>query len=425
MSTHIREIINDEGSSVTFDTRLANKLEEYYTAFISRNGEHAEFFGGHLTGSARIAFLPSNENAWWDILGMDREAVYERFRAAMQSYEYMSPRQDPPIKLDWKISTDPMNQVSTWLMHRFYNANDLKEEYRIKGMVHAYLIMQVRFLTSKIHVHWRNPCSKDVAESVYTAMSGQYLIKRRGTWRNLLYTRAVSSTVGDEETKEPPNFIDVIKTMGDDKRIADFLNDAKSFISGQIENIYGFHKKVMSEGMYNVVTLGSIVDKGGDDGGTKLRERVSQVEMFTNYLLGIIGDEPSFIKKSLVTTVCQTLVRRCRPASLETVLAYVSKNWMAPQITVAVKELLLHAFENMSNTRGGIDRTLTVSQTLMRLKGVYTASKANDELIKLRAQFEVFVTESTHVSNPADKAAIRTAVMLYIVARTLIKDTMT
>ena len=98
---------------------------------------------------------------------------------------------------------------------------------------------------------------------------------------------------------------------------------------------------------------------------------------------------------------------------------------MTPQITVAVKELLLHAFENMSNTRGGIDRTLTVSQTLMRLKGVYTASKANAELIKLRTQFEVFVTESTHVSNPADKAAIRTAVMLYIVARTLIKDSMT
>ena len=425
MSTHIRDIINDEGSAISFDTRLAKKLEDYYTSFISRNAEHAEFFGGHLTGAHRIAFLTGNENAWWEMVGLDRNAIYDRFKDAMLAYSHMSPPNNvAPINLDWKISTDPMNQASAWLIHKFYNARDLKDEYRQMGMINAYLIMQVRFLTSKIHVHWRNPCPVDVAEAVYTAMSRQYLIKRRGNWRTLLYYRALTSTVGDPETNDQPNFIDMIKNMDNDNRVADFLNDGKSFISGQIENIYGFHKDTVSRGVYNVMTLGSIVDKGGDDGGTKLRDRVSLIESFTLYILGILGDEHSFIKEELMTTILAQN-RRCRPANLRTMLEYMSRNWMDKKVTDAVRALLLHAYENMSNTRGGIDRTLTISQTLIKLKGVYTASKANDELKDLRELFEQFVSISTRISNPADRAAIRTATMMYIVARTLIKDTST
>lgn len=76
-------------------------------------------------------------------------------------YGHRIPPETPPVLLDWKISTDPMNQTSTWLMHRFYTEKNLKDEYRVKGMMYAYLIMQVRMLTSKIRVHWVNPCRKD------------------------------------------------------------------------------------------------------------------------------------------------------------------------------------------------------------------------------------------------------------------------
>ena len=111
MSTHIRDILNDEGASVSFDTRLANSLEDYYTKFITRNGEYAEFFGGYLTGAHRITFMDSDERKWWDLLGMDKSAIYDRFAEAMHAYTLRSPPEIPPVLLDWKISTDPMNNL--------------------------------------------------------------------------------------------------------------------------------------------------------------------------------------------------------------------------------------------------------------------------------------------------------------------------
>ena len=422
MSTHIRDILNDEGASVSFDTRLANSLEDYYTKFITRNGEYAEFFGGHLTGAHRITFMDSDERKWWDLLGMDKSAIYDRFAEAMHAYTLRSPPEIPPVLLDWKISTDPMNQASTWLMYRFCIEKNLSDKYRVKGMLYAYLIMQVRMLTSKIRVHWHNPCPRDVAEAVYTAMSNQYLIKRRKSWGALLEYRGTTSVTTVDGEK--PNFFDVIERMDDDTRVVKFLNDCKSFISGIIENIYGFHKKVVHDGAYNIITLGSIVDKGGEGGGTKLRDRVSATEMYTHYLLGILGDKDSFIKKALMDIILPQ-VRRCRPALLETTLKHISDNWMSTSVVETVKLLLLHGYEYMSDSKGAIDRRLTVAATLARLKGVYNASKANDELIDLRERFNKLVTESTHIANPADKAAVRTATMLYIMARALIKDTMT
>ena len=98
---------------------------------------------------------------------------------------------------------------------------------------------------------------------------------------------------------------------------------------------------------------------------------------------------------------------------------------MSTSVLDTVKLLFLHGYEYMSDSKGAIDRRLTVAATLTRLKGVYNASKANDELIDLRERFNKLVTESTHIANPADKAAVRTATMLYIMARALIKDTMT
>lgn len=421
MSTHIRDIISAEAAHVSIDSRLAKALEDFYIHFTNKSGEHAEFFGGHLTGAHRVSFMPSNENAWWDIVDIDKRAVYDRFEEAMRSYQLRHPPQEPPVNLDWHISTDPMNQVSVWLMWAFYNEKKLKEEFRLKGMIHAYLIMQVRFLTSKIRVHWHNPCTKDIAEAVYTAMSRQYLIKRRENWRNLLYIRALSSVT--EYEGEKPNFNDVVTKMDDDVRVVKFLNDAKSFISGQIENIYGFHKEIMKAGAYNVMTLGAIVEKG-EDGGTKMRDRVSAIESYTNYILGVVGDEHTFIKDSLCTIILKE-VRRCRPALLESVLKYISVNWITPKVTDALKQLLLHGYEYMSTTKGGIDRTLTIKEIIQRLKGVYSAPKASDDVIELRDAFETFVKESTGIQNPADKAAIRTAVMLYIMARTLIRDAMT
>ena len=422
MSTHIRDILNEEGASVSFDTRLANALEDYYTKFVTRNGDYAEFFGGHLTGAHRISFLDADERKWWDLLGMDKNAIYGRFEEAMQAYGHRIPPETPPVLLDWKISTDPMNQTSTWLMHRFYTEKNLKDEYRVKGMMYAYLIMQVRMLTSKIRVHWVNPCRKDTAEAVYTAMSKQWLIKRWKDWGSVLRQRAMTSVTTVDGKR--PNFADVIEKMDDDVRIVKFLNDCKSFISGLIENIYDYHLKVVAKGAYNIVTLGSIVDKGGDDGGTKLRERVSALEMYTNYLLSIIGDKNSFIKEMLMSIILKE-VRRCTPRLLRTSLEHISSNWMSKDVQGAVQTLLTHGYEYMSDSKGAIDRRLTVAATLTRLKGVYNASKANSELIELREMFNKLVTESTHLTNPADKAAVRTATMLYIMARTLVKDTMT
>jgi hypothetical protein len=182
--------------------------------------------------------------------------------------------------------------------------------------------------------------------------------------------------------------------------------------------------KVVAKGAYNIITLGSIVDKGGDDGGTKLRERVSALEMYTNYLLSIIGDKNSFIKEMLMSIILKE-VRRCTPRLLRTSLEHISSNWMSKDVQGAVQTLLTHGYEYMSDSKGAIDRRLTVAATLTRLKGVYNASKANSELIELREMFNKLVTESTHLTNPADKAAVRTATMLYIMARTLVKDTMT
>ena len=76
MDKHVKDVFNDLCGELSFDNKLGDKIIRYMNSFISKNVEHASFFGGNLTGVYVVKFTNSDRSVWFDeILNINEEEL--------------------------------------------------------------------------------------------------------------------------------------------------------------------------------------------------------------------------------------------------------------------------------------------------------------------------------------------------------------
>jgi len=92
------------------------------------------------------------------------------------------------------------------------------------------------------------------------------------------------------------------------------------------------------------------------------------------------------------------------------------------EISGIIDDTLAHAFAYLYSNRQMIRNTSDLPAILIRLKGTYTSSRNTDEtLLALRKRVEALVTRVTKIRHSGNIAAVRTGVLLYLVARAMTK----
>jgi hypothetical protein len=405
MDKLVKDVFNDVCSGLDINQNFLKRLNAFQVGFLSKNDEHATFFGGHLLGVQRVRFTTTDNNKWFDeILQADEVELTERIHAV------------PGINPDYNVSSDVFNLSCFWLAHVIWNSHKLSEKQKEAGMIDVMLVLNYRYITSRIVRHFIYPAEESVAEATYAVLSNKFAIKQYGTWYNVLYNRACDIVKHDGKK------FSVISRMDKDEDLVAVVNDSQGRVRDMVKNIYTVFRDVHRSG----VKITSSSDVVEFDGSSVLKDRVKGLANYKQYIFSILGDQSSFIKDELVATI-ENIVHTMPPKLFRQTLIWLSEEFSKQKNSQAVYEFvdetLTHSFAYLSDHVSLVRNSVKLPGLLGQIKGVYTSSRSTEEqLLKIRENAEKLVTQATGNKNKNTIASVRTGIMLYVVARTYTKS---
>ena len=399
----VKEVFDTMCPNLVFDTRLARKIKAIQVGFVNKNTEHAEFFGGHLLGVNSVKFLPSDAAHWFsDILDVDYNALRDNLHAL------------PFINPAFKVSSDVFNLSAVWLVHRFFTSDRMSDKEKIDAMVDVLLVLHYRYMTSRLSVYYKYPANPEIAEATFRKMSMKFAIKQHGTWFGVLHNRAMDIISNSSIHRT------VIERMDDDLKIVNMLNDTQGRINNMVKGITDLFIKTHARGE-RISTSSDVIES---DGENILKDKINGLTIYTQYLKNNISDRNSFIKDALLLAVVD-VVKTSPEQLVVATLEWISDNYgksIQSDLEYCIDEILMHSFNYLNEHKSALRKNININGLIQHLKGVYMSSRSTDpQLLMIREKTESIVIAATKRNNPNVVSAVRTAVMLYIVARTFSK----
>lgn len=404
MANSVKEVFDNECKHLVIDARFVKRLSAYNLAFVHKNQDHIEFFGNNLTGVQVVRFTDADRDQWFDeILEVNDSILTDQLLKL------------PDINEDFFVSSDTMNLSCVWLVHAIYSSNKLSPQQKHDAMVDAMLVLQYKFITSRLYRHFRFPADRAVAEATYAQLSYKFAIKTYGSWAAVLNARS-EDIIGDESIHR-----DTIVKMDSDVQVVRMLNDIQGRIRDMLKNIYDVHLRVVHQG--NRITSTSAVIE--HDGAEVLKDQTKSVVAYGRYLNTIVADKASFVREELVVII-EKMMHTMPPKLFRESLDWMSTNYRlagAKEIEEILNEVIIHSFDYMSHNRNLVKSTHDLSGLLSKLRGVLMSSRSSDpDLLALREKIEVVVKKATGNKVNSIIASVRTGIYLYLILRAMTKN---
>jgi hypothetical protein len=373
---------------------------------VNKREENIAFFGGAVTGVQVVRFTDADRDILFtDILDVNDDELTEELYALR---DMSTGHVRPVIRQDWIVSSDVFNISIVWLMHGFRNSHLLDENQRHEAQVRLCCYLIYKYLTSLLYQYFKFPADPEIAQATYAQLSYKYLLKQLGSWSATI--RYLAENVVAKESIHN----ETINKMADDERVIYMVTNIQGNVRDMLKNIYAEFVRVHRMGI-RIKSTSALVES---DGELILKESSASPGVYTRYLKTIVSDKNSFIRQELIDVICSTM-RTLSPRMLMQTLVWTSDNYQNAKnkdIDVALDIVMEHAIEYTTTHRELMRNDL--STLIDRLRGAYMSSRSTDEkLLKARTLVENIVKEATGTKNDSAIAAVRTAWMLYIVAR--------
>lgn len=398
----IRSIFEENTKGLKIDQALAKKIAQYKTNLIRRNRDHAAFFGGNLLGVQIVRFQDVDVEDWFDLIGVDELILQEQIHAL------------PTVNPEFIVSSNIMNQSCIYLVYKFNNSS-LPLSIKREAMMDVLIILQIKFITSLLFRYFRYPADRALAEATYASLSNKFAIKEHGTWLRVLEARAADCI-------SPKSIhLAAINRMDPDYSVINMLNDMQGRIRSYVKNVYAVMEQVRLSGG-KISTISSTIV--GHDGEEILRDSTKGIATYTQYIKNIVSDKRSFIREELLSIVCDVM-KSAPERFVLAALEHISDNYYKrdhKDINTILEKTLVHAFHYLSGNKQVVRANTDLESMLVRLHGAYTSSRSQDEyLLEMRTLTEKVIRPAVKTKTTSVVAAVRTAVLLYIVLRTYTK----
>lgn len=396
----IKSVFEEYCAHVVADKHLANTLQRLQLGFVHKNADHIEFFGGNLTGVNMVRFLGEDSDNWFNnVLELSEAAVKD----PLHSLSTINPT--------FHISSSPLNLSVVWIVHLIQHSTRLTDKQKKEAQINALLYLQFKFFCSLLYHYFKFPADPETARATYATLTNKFTLKTQGSWLAVFRKRAE-----DILSDTSPHY-DAIVRMDSDKDVVDMLNDVQGRLRDMLKNIYAVMMRVHNAGE-RIHSQSSVVEH---DGVSILKDRTRGLGIYSNYIKATITDKNSFIRDELLQ-VSESVVPTAPPKLVHQTLMFMSENYLKRgdrKIDILLDDVLIHAFGYLLEIQGSLKAGINLAGLLERLRGIYTSSRSSDpELLALRERTEELVRKAVDTKTAATIASVRTAVLLYIVART-------
>ncbi len=399
----IRLTLDQIAAHVSYDQEFLRRVQSIQEGFVNKKPEHIEFFGGTLTGVQTVRFTDLERDRLFDMLLESDEDLIED-----ALYKLRDEHGNYVIDRTHKRGSDVFNICTVYLIHKVHNSTLLDENQRMDAKRRLCVFMIYKFLTSLMYWYFQYPADEATAKATYTRLSMKFALKQHGSWGATLMNMA-NNMVADSSVH-----ISVIEKMDHDYNVERMINDIQSRVKDMLKNIYAVFAETHASGE----KIASSSSHSEIEGEIELKDRTKTISVYSRYVKGILSDKNTYIRPELVHVVTN-MMPTMPPRLFNQTLTWTCDHYFGATSKVvddAVDIVMEHAIEYLSANRD-IAKT-DVGRMLERLRGAYTSSRSTDKrLMDARSRVENVVRQATGSKNENAVASVRTAWMLYLVAR--------
>ena len=286
---------------------------------------------------------------------------------------------------------------------------------KARGALDVALIFNYRILTGLLSYWFKYPANPAVAQQTYANLSNKFLIKQLGSWGDVLEFRSKEMV-----SKQGIHYDKFIKFDDDDVTVK-VVNDSQGRIKDLLKNIYAEFMRVIERGDRITTTSLAMVDV---EGVGVLKDKTHGVDGYTTYILSIMHDKNSFIKKELVDVITQLMFTTSEKSFMAT-LVWISENsnhTRDAELEKLVRLTMVHSYDFLMSDSTYMHDTKDLPGFLSRIRGVYLSSRSTDKnLMEMRKIGYKLVKKAGGANGENAIASIRTSLFLYIVLRAYTK----
>tara|TARA_B100002019_G_C21270549_1_gene601979 strand:+ start:166 stop:1404 length:1239 start_codon:yes stop_codon:yes gene_type:complete len=405
----LKEVFDEQFKDVSFDRQLCQRIIKFSNNFMTRNDDHANFFGGVTMGVHPIRFLESDRERWYDeVLDIDETLLATAFKKVTS------------VNHSFNVMGDVFNYTPIYAAHyisyRIQSASSIPQSLKKEACVHAFMVLHYRYLTSLLIPRFRYPADPEIAQATYMRLSGRFDIRRYGSWRKLLLARS------EDLVSVNSIYRNAIRDFAPDGMVIRIVTDTQGRIRELVKKIYQEYINTKESGQ-RVRSVSSTVMT--TDGEMILRDRHSDYASYVRYIREVVGNERSFIRDELVGVISSAM-KTMPPELLVDALKYMSTHHNDPRkkyLDELLQETLVYVFNYLQENRILLSRGGDVANILAKLRNLLMASRSTDTTVmKLRKDADRLVAASVRSRNASIAASVRTGVLLYIALRTLTKN---
>lgn len=399
---NLKAVMDKHFTSIKVDKELAKRISNFIDRFRTKNDDHINFFGSNSFGVYKVVFSTIDRLDWLtDVLDLDEGEVRDDIISL------------PSINKDWKKYTDVVNMSCVYLLYRFYHAS-MSPKDRHEAMVNTAMVLNIKALTSFMNQSFQYLTTEEVSQQVYDRLSYKFSFKKYGNWYNLIKARA------EDLVSAQSIHLNAIKHFEPDAKVMYILSDTITRVKSIIINLYDTMLEVKEDQTKN---LKSTMMVEMEDGIT-VRDVSGQYDSYKHYIENVLHERSAFIKTDVAEVVVGLMMGNLPPPTLSDAVIkfYEQYNKKNKQCVEMLELILLHAFDKIQHDKEIQKKASNIAEFLVYMKSLYVAPRAKGDIEKLRELGEKFVKKNVKASNSTVIASTRTGLMLYILARTFLKD---
>lgn len=404
MANTLRDVFRKHTSNIKITPNLIKDLRVFESQFVNKNEDHIAYFGGNLLGVHPMRFKVTDYNTWFDeVLVIDDMALQEDI------YNL------PAVDSSHKVGPNVFNLSCIWLIYAIRTSTSLSEALKKEGEMLATLILQYRYMGSILSHFYPYPVDEALAQATYRSLSRKFGLKVHGSWKKLFVARA-QDILSDKSIHNK-----TLKSFSDDPAVLYVVSDMHTRLKQLVKD--------MTEVLYQVRDSEMRVSGSGmvaeQDGEKIIKDVINKERDYIRYIHTTIETKSSFIKEDLVETTLELMYTASEKHLMES-LHYMTNNYkgrLAKDIQVLTQELIVYSMDYVTRNKDTIPNPKDFRSVVLKLRGVFMASKNTEESIQtIRELAEKIVRLATGTRNPNTLASARTALLIYLLLRTLAKD---
>lgn len=394
MKKDITDVCGEYLRHLSFDVKLLMEFKKYRLNWAQKNSSHIEFLGSNLTGVHPIRYSSVDEDMFFiDILGVDQNKLRNDLYLV------------PGITKAHKVASNVTYITLVYLMHMFLQSN-LKNDDKLDAVRELYYIFAYKAISSLYTNYFPYQVTESIAKMVYERLSNRYLIKKLGTWQEVLDYRTKDLLPGGIHYNRILN----LNTDNATRSIADM----QSRLRENIKEIY----TVLIEVNANNERIYSSSMIQTDEDGESTRDITIRPDNYILYINSVIRNENDFINDDLIYLIT-SIVPNIDKEKFVLTLKELTKLQ-----DYAFVETIIVATINYMRTKNIINNyEQQTYEILTNMKGYWSSSSVKDkELIRIKKHLYDVASKATKKKTKWLLATITIGVLLYIFLRALYKN---